>query len=716
MDLHSLNMMKRLIYLLFLLSPFMTWAQNVWFSDEFYDNNNTWLVKDGSDISYSLDKGMYSVEVKNSNVHWSWKGIYLDPKKDFSYELIARKKFGDENADFGIAMLGKNGNVYQFRINPNRQQWWIGSYKKGWESIVNNEVKAYAADDYKISDKIKKDSTWNKITVQRKNDEIICLLNDAEVFRATYSKNFDPFSGSIGFVVSNKMKMDVDRVTFLQDNVTNLLPNMPTDLKKENLGSLVNTTYDDLSPRVAPDGKTIYYSIKLHPDNTGGAKDPDDAWYSELDEKGSWGSRKKLPAPPNGPGSTYVVSPLPDNNTLVMNCKFNPDMTISNEWGLSIVQRTETGWTLRENIDIPDFNSKTNILEMCMSANQRAVLVTLKKDDTFGERDIYASVKGEDGKWSAPFNIGNVVNSAQDEASPFMAADGVTLYFASNGHPGFGSTDIFVTRRLDDTWKNWSTPQNLGAGINTNAWEGYYTIPASGAFAYLTSNNNGLGGLDIVKVSLPEAARPKPVVIIYGKVLNSKTKQPLQADITYRDLSNNKELGIATSNPVDGSYKIVLPAGVAYSFLAQKETFYAVSENIDLKKLDKYQEIKRDLYLSPIEVGQTVRLNNLFFDTNKFALRDESKAELDRLITILKDNPAMNIQIEGHTDNVGQDAANLVLSTNRAKAVVTYLISKGIDATRLKSKGYGKAKPIAANTTDEGRQRNRRVEFVILKK
>jgi outer membrane protein OmpA-like peptidoglycan-associated protein len=708
--------MKHLCLVLFWVVTLAASGQNVWFVDDFRDNRNNWYINDAPEASYTLANDVYGMEVKNSNVYWVWKGVYLDPKKDFTYEVIARKKSGDETADFGIAILGKNDAVYQLRVNPGKQQTWLGVYKKEWKSIVANETKPYAVEDYKFSDKIKKDTALNKLTVQRRGDEIICLINGAEVFRTSYSKNFEVFTGNFGFVVSGKMKMEAERMVVLQDNVTNLLPNMPTNLVKENLGSLVNTTYDEVIPRIAPDGKTIYYSIKQHPDNTGGKADYDDAWYSEVDEKGNWGNRKKLPAPPNAPGSTYVVSALPDNNTLVMNCKYNPDMTVKPEWGLSIVQRTETGWVLRENIDIPEFNSQSSILEMCMSADQKAMLVTLKKKDSYGERDIYVSVKGEDGKWSVPFNIGNVVNSMQDESSPFIAADGVSLYFASNGHPGYGSTDIFVSRRLDDTWKNWSTPLNLGLGINTDGWEGYYNIPASGAFAYLTSNNKSLGGLDIVKVSLPEAARPKPVVIIYGKVLNSKTKQPLQADITYRDLGSNKELGVATSSAVDGSYKIVLPAGVAYSFLAQKQTFYAVSENIDLKKLNKYQEIKRDLYLSPIEVGQTVRLNNLFFDTNKFDLRDESKAELDRLITILSENPDMNIQIEGHTDNVGQDAANLVLSSNRAKAVVNYLIGKGIAANRLKSKGFGKTKPIAANTTDEGRQRNRRVEFAILKK
>ncbi|MDJ1485136.1 OmpA family protein [Cytophagaceae bacterium YF14B1] len=709
-------MRHRILFFLLLLSFAAQGQSTLWFYDDFVDNHHGWPVSESAENRYAVGNGVYTLEVKNGNVYWVWKYVHVNDGKDFIYEVIARKKTGEEGADFGITALGKNGTVYQFRINPTTQKSWVGSFKKEWKSIVNNEAKAFASEDYKASSSVKKDTTLNKLTLQRKGDEILFLVNDVEVFRGGYSKLFERFDGNLGFIVAGKMTMEVEKASVKQDNAVNTFPNMPAYLKKENLGPAVNTTYDEVVPRIAPDGKTIYYSIKQHPDNTGGTSDSDDAWYSELGKDGKWGPRKKLSAPPNGTGSTYVVSPLPDNNTLVMNCKYDENMNIIPEWGLSVVQKTTTGWKLRENIDIPDFYSKANILEMAVSADQKAILVTLKRQDSYGERDIYVSLKGEDGKWSIPFNIGNVVNTKGDESSPFMAADGVSLYFGSDGHPGYGASDIFVSHRLDDTWKNWSAPMNLGLAINTPGWDGYYTIPASGDFAYLTSDQNSIGKLDIVKLSIPDVAKPKPVVLVYGTVLNSKTKQPVQADITYRDLSNNKELGTATSNPVDGSYKIVLPAGVVYSFLAQKADFYAVSENIDLKKLNKYQEIKRDLYLSPIEVGQTVRLNNLFFDSNKFELRNESKAELDRLIAILKDNAQMKIKIEGHTDNVGDATSNMTLSGNRAKAVVTYLTSKGIEAGRLTSQGYGKGKPVGVNTTEEGRQKNRRVEFVILSK
>jgi len=204
-------------------------------------------------------------------------------------------------------------------------------------------------------------------------------------------------------------------------------------------------------------------------------------------------------------------------------------------------------------------------------------------------------------------------------------------------------------------------------------------------------------------------------VLVKGKVLNQKTKTPVQAVINYFDLQNSAISGTAMSNPETGYYQITLPAGRLYGFLASSEKFISVNENVDLKDLDEYQELERDLYLVPIEIGEKVRLNNIFFETGKWDLLPESFAELDKLVRILTDNPNMEIEINGHTDNVGNDESNLMLSQKRAAAVVNYILDKGITSTRLDSAGFGEAQPVATNDTDEGRRLNRRVEFMIVK-
>jgi outer membrane protein OmpA-like peptidoglycan-associated protein len=272
-----------------------------------------------------------------------------------------------------------------------------------------------------------------------------------------------------------------------------------------------------------------------------------------------------------------------------------------------------------------------------------------------------------------------------------------------------------MSRRLDDTWQKWSEPVNLGPEINTNDWDAYYSVAASGDVAYMVSSAGGFGNSDIVRITLKEEVRPNPVALVSGKVLDQKTGKPVEATITYYSLADNIEAGTARSNAT-GDYSIVLPYGKAYGFRAQAGGYYAVSENLDLTGLKSYQEIKRDLFLVPIEIGQVVRLNNIFFESGKATLKPESFEELDRVVKLLTDNPTMEIDLAGHTDNVGTDEANQQLSDDRSKAVYDYLTSKGILASRLSTKGYGETKPIDTNDTEDGRSKNRRVEFTIRKR
>jgi len=335
-------------------------------------------------------------------------------------------------------------------------------------------------------------------------------------------------------------------------------------------------------------------------------------------------------------------------------------------------------------------------------------------------------------------DLGPEVNTKFTETTPFLAPDGATLYFSSNRDGGLGSNDIYVCKRVDKTWKHWSKPVNLGPKVNTDGYDAYYTLGASGDYAYLTTFKNTLGKGDIVRVKLSDdqptdqpgkvggggndvaktdVTRPDPVALISGKVIDQTTGKPIEARIVYQTLPDGAEAGEATSDPITGEYKIVLPYGQKYSMRAIAKDFIAEGTNIDLTQTKSFQEIKgNELKLVPIEVGRTVRLNNIFFDTGKSELRPESGPELDRLVTTLNESPKIVIEVGGHTDNTGSKEINAKLSQDRADAVREYFISKGIEPDRVGSKGFGESKPVAANDTDEGRQQNRRVEFVIVKK
>jgi outer membrane protein OmpA-like peptidoglycan-associated protein len=418
--------------------------------------------------------------------------------------------------------------------------------------------------------------------------------------------------------------------------------------------------------------------------------------------------------PLNNNTANSVNSVTPDGNTLFLLHTYNEDGSFKGN-GLSTSNRTGNTWEMPVDLNIIDHYNLNEYNEFCMSNDKQAIILAVEREGTYGEKDLYVSFHIDGQSWSAPLNLGPVVNTRRGEISPFLAADNTTLYFSSDGHPGYGSNDIFMTRRLDETWTNWSKPENLGKPINTDDWDAYYSVPASGEYAYFVSSKSGYGNSDIFRIKLPEMARPNPVVLVKGKVINQKTNQPLQAIINYFDLQNSAISGTAMSNPESGIYQITLPAGRLYGFLASSDKFLSVSENIDLKELGEYKELERDLYLVPIEVGEVVRLNNIFFETGKWDLLPESFNELDKLVKILNDNQEMVIAINGHTDNVGNDESNLGLSQKRAAAVVNYLLGKGIVSTRLDSAGYGETQPVAPNETDEGRALNRRVEFVIIK-
>jgi outer membrane protein OmpA-like peptidoglycan-associated protein len=334
------------------------------------------------------------------------------------------------------------------------------------------------------------------------------------------------------------------------------------------------------------------------------------------------------------------------------------------------------------------------------------------------DNDIYVCFLEGDGTWTEPKSLGKKINLLKyNEMTPYLASDGVTLYFSSNRPGGLGDNDIWMTKRLDKSWQKWSDPVNLGAPINTADWDAFFTLDAGGEYAYMSTSLQSLGESDIVRIKLLEREKPDPVVLVSGNVYNKKTNQPLSASLIYETLPDGSEAGNGISSPDDGSFKMVLPYDKNYLIRATANNFFAQSENLNLDSLIKagYKEIHKDLYLVPIEIGQVVRLNNVFFDFDKWDLRPESFMELNRVVKMLTENPAIEIEMSAHTDSRGSDEYNITLSENRARSVMEYILAKGITPNRITSQGYGETKPVVPNDTDDNRQLNRRVEFTILK-
>lgn len=495
----------------------------------------------------------------------------------------------------------------------------------------------------------------------------------------------------------------------------NVSKGTPKDLQKENLGKTINTTGQEVAPVIAPDGKTLYFTRNFNKNNIG-SPNKQDVWFSNLESGGVWSEAVNIGGPINNDGDNAISGMSTDGRTIYLINVYKPEGGLA--FGISKSTHTKAGWSFPVECRITNnYNlHKDNQLEFTVSPDGKTMILAVQRKDTEGNRDLYVSFLQSNRNWTEPKTLGATVNTADFESSPFLAADGRTLYFTSGGLPGFGKGDIFVTRRQDDTWTNWSTPENLGPSINTPEWDGYFTIPASGDFAYLSSRANSLGEDDIFRLKLFPAIKPDPVAIISGQVLDAQSKKPVSSEVATGLLQDkNKEITKVEYDPETGEYKMIVPTQSAYNLTATKEGYFPASETLDLSKDKRFRDIKRNLYLIPIQPGQKIVMREVLFEQSKFELLEGANVELDRIVDMMNKYADMEIMIEGHTDNQGEWAPNMKLAEDRVRVVKDYLISKGITEKRIQTKAWGPSKPIASNETEEKRRLNRRVEFTIMK-
>ncbi len=491
----------------------------------------------------------------------------------------------------------------------------------------------------------------------------------------------------------------------------------------EQLDKTVNSDYSELNPLLSPDGKTLYFSRRNHPENIGGVNDKEDIWYSEMGPDGKWMLAKNMGPQFNNEFPNFVnavSSATPDGKAVLLvlgNKYLDKGKMLA---GVSLSSNVGGTWTNPKPINIEDdynYNEKANYF---LANTRKTMIMSVEREDSKGGRDLYASFAKNDSTWSKPLNLGTIVNSVGEESAPFLASDDRSLYFSSNGFSGYGGNDVYVSKRLDDTWTNWTEPENMGPDINSKLDDLFFNIPSTSEYAYyskgITEDNT-----DIFRVKLPMFLSPEPIVIVKGKLIDAKTGKPIGARIIYEDLTTGKEVGIAHTNPETGEYEIHLPGGKNYGFRAEAEGHISENQNLDLRDFKKDGVVSnKDIMLAPIELATiepdaTIVLNNIFFDFNKAVLKSESFPELNRIIDLMNQKSTMQVELAGHADATGPENYNLVLSEQRAKAVGKYLTGKGITKERIAVVFYGESKPIDTNATPEGRKKNRRVEFKIVK-
>ena len=480
---------------------------------------------------------------------------------------------------------------------------------------------------------------------------------------------------------------------------------------RENLGSLINSKFNEICPVVSPDGQKLYFTRWKHPDNLGVNRNQD-IWVSNWQPDRTWSKPILFPAPLNNEENNAVCGITPDGKTLLLNNVYGKDGVMEKGVSMSFLLRTGE-WSFPKALKIVNFKNKSEYSEYTLAPNGKVLLMTTETKDTYGGKDIYVSFLNADDSWSEPKNVGSMVNTGEAESTPFIAPDGVTMYFSSSGHVGYGNNDIFLSRRLDDTWQNWSVPENLGPIVNTPQWDGYFSVSAKGDYAYFSSTENSIGAEDIYRIKIPEKSRPLTLIQLTGQVINQVTKEPMAARLLIKSKFNPSDTLSIDYDPYVGDYSFMWPAKKAFTVQIKKAGYFSKAEQFDFTSEKNFVLVNRNFFLQKVEKNKTYTFANINFDQGKSDLKSGFEAELDKVMAILAENSQYTLLLEGHTDNQGDWNDNLKLSLERVENVKAYLVSKGVDPKRIETKGWGGSRPLANNLVEETRKNNRRVEFTI---
>jgi OOP family OmpA-OmpF porin len=486
----------------------------------------------------------------------------------------------------------------------------------------------------------------------------------------------------------------------------------------KNLGKEINSRYSEISPFISPDGRELFFTRAGHPENNGYAEsiDAQDTWYAYRLGDTAWSEAIRLLAPFNLRRYNTVEHFSADGNSLYIRGYFKGQTYVP--YGLRRLQRHGQNWIVADTIDIPGVAKKIKGAQygMCISPDNQFMIIYFSNNPITEQEDLWISKRKPDDTWTEPQSLGKAINTKYDESTPYIAADGRTLYFSSNRPGGWGSYDIYMSKRMYDTsWLYWTEPINLSFPINTFNWNAYFRIDAYGEYAYLvTKSFLGEGKEDIYKVLLPDSLRPNPVIQINGRVIDKVSKQGLDAEVQYQKLSGAiPASGIANVNQENGQFYLSLVGGHSYQIYATKEGYLAETIGLRVDSLIQSQSDEMVIEMVPIKSESRIELKEVFFDVDKSELRAESLPELQRLYAWLNSHPTIRLRIEGHTSHDGDDDYNLLLSQKRAEAVKEYLVMQGIAEVRLKAVGYGESRPRINSTTLED-EKNRRVEIIIL--
>ncbi|UBM58899.1 OmpA family protein [Marinilongibacter aquaticus] len=473
----------------------------------------------------------------------------------------------------------------------------------------------------------------------------------------------------------------------------------PMEVNPKRLPKEINIRQRQYFPAFTADDETIYFTAL---DNGG-----DEDIYESHFVDGRWQEAQKLNGGINTEFNEGTCSISADGKMLVFtNCEGREsfggcDLFVSYFEG-------KTGWSPPENLG-PEINSSFWESQPTLSSDGKQLIFVSDRYGGFGGKDLYISKKDAQGRWMKAQNLGKSVNTMAEENTPFLHPNGRTLFFSSNGHLGLGGFDLFMSEEREGVF---GEPENLGFPINDKQDQFSLVVSANGQKGYYSVQEGDR--VDLFDFVLPEEIKKQinPTFYLKGMVHNA-LGDPLKARLQLIDLKSGERIARFQSD-LKGEYLVVLPEKGDYGLYVEAEGYFFKSLSFALESKSRKSQKELNIALEKIEKQKTSILNNIYFDEGSFVLKKESKVELDKLFDLIQENPNLEIEIAGHTDDVGNDADNLVLSEKRANAVVHYLIEKGIEGARLHARGYGESDPLYPNDNAENRSLNRRIEMKFI--
>lgn len=504
----------------------------------------------------------------------------------------------------------------------------------------------------------------------------------------------------------------IERARLLMDNIEFARENQKNTsaYKQRRLSDTVNAFVMQYFPVLTADQQELIFTRRMG----GGPGDDEDLVISRKDTRGRWGTPESLSKNINSQLNEGTCTISADGRKLI----FTSCVGRQGYGSCDLFESNRIGdeWTKPKNLG-PNVNSAEWESQPSLSADGRTLYFVSDRRGGLGRRDIWVSQLTPAGQWTRARNAGKPVNTIYDEISPFIHANNRVLYFASNGLVGFGGYDIFFAEK--DSSAAWSSPRNIGSPINNHEDQFSLFITADGKKGYYSHEqvqDAGYSTSYIYEIDIPEENRIRyKSNYVKGIVRDKKTREPLAASVELINLETNETESLVSSDSVSGAYLIVLTQGAEYALYINKKGYLFKSLNFNYSALKDYEPIILDIDLERASDGTTAILQNIFFDVDKYDLKDKSVTELQKILRFLKENPSVKVEISGHTDNSGSPSYNVQLSEKRAQSVNNYLIERGIAPERLRTKGYGSDQPIADNTTEEGRQKNRRIEFKVIR-